>query len=49
MSAGEEIGVNGGLGGNVEDETVGHIFCSVRQFVNRSCKLREIESINYID
>jgi hypothetical protein len=25
VSAGEEIGVNGGLGGDVEDETVGHI------------------------
>lgn len=35
MSTGEEIGVDGGLGGDIEDETVGHIFGSVIQFVNR--------------
>jgi hypothetical protein len=35
MSACEEIGVNWRLGDDVEDETMGHIFCSVAQFVNR--------------
>jgi hypothetical protein len=35
VSTGEEIGVDGGLGDDVEDETVGHIFWNVKQFVNR--------------
>ena len=31
----EKIGVNWRLGDDVKDETMGHNFCSVAQFVNR--------------